>query len=123
MESWAADLVSQFATYTEISPSGTGVKLITRGKIPSAVTKTDEIEMYSDGRYFALTGRSLNGDTIRPAQEQLDWWYKLLTVKRENKESSGTGPGRHQGRSGNRAVSTTNGYCPRLAVCTGMTPA
>jgi AAA domain len=86
--SWADDLVKQFATYTEVSPSGTGVKLICRGKIPAALTKTDEIEMYCEGRYFALTGVSLNGAVIREAQEQLSWWYRLLTVKKEREPSA-----------------------------------
>jgi len=31
---WAAEMVAQFATYTEVSPSGDGLKLLFRGKFP-----------------------------------------------------------------------------------------
>ncbi|HEX7380100.1 MAG TPA: hypothetical protein VF278_23465, partial [Pirellulales bacterium] len=31
---WASEIVERFATYTEVSPSGTGVKLWCRGSVP-----------------------------------------------------------------------------------------
>jgi hypothetical protein len=77
----AAEIVREFATYTEVSPSGTGVKMFCRGRIPSAITKTFvsetlSVEAYSDGRFFAITGQVLEGfNTIRPAQPQLDKLY------------------------------------------------
>jgi hypothetical protein len=90
--SWAEDIVKEFGTYSEVSPSETGVKLIAIGRIPSAVTKTKAsgdlpgtVEMYSEGRFFALTGRVLNGvDGIRPAQEQLTRWHNVLSAKKES---------------------------------------
>jgi hypothetical protein len=84
--SWAADLAKEFNSYYEISPSGTGIKLIARGSIPKAVPQPSRVEMYSDNRYFALTGLSLNGNEIRPAQKQLTRWYELLTVKKRTEE-------------------------------------
>src|SRR5262245_2213980 len=34
LDPWAAETVARFNTYTEVSPSGTGVKLILRARLP-----------------------------------------------------------------------------------------
>lgn len=63
MES-AWEKIKALNTYTEISPSGTGVKLLlyVRGGLPSAVkSSTIGIEMYDHARYFTITGRSVEG--------------------------------------------------------------
>jgi Primase C terminal 1 (PriCT-1)/AAA domain len=56
VEQWAADLVGQLDSYTELSPSQSGVHIIVRGKIPKAI-KRKKIEIYPDARYFTITGR------------------------------------------------------------------
>jgi hypothetical protein len=67
---WAAEVVRLAETYAEISPSGTGVRMIAEGKVPSAI-KCDPagVEVYGLDRYLTMTGRKLDGapDTIRPA--------------------------------------------------------
>ena len=57
---WAQAIIDAIATYTEISPSGTGVKLWARGMLPSSA-KTKTIEMYTEARYFTFTGQHLPG--------------------------------------------------------------
>ena len=47
-------------SYTEYSPSGTGIHIICKGSISKAL-KTKELEIYNQGRYFTMTG-----DVIRP---------------------------------------------------------
>src|SRR5512136_47259 len=60
--------------YAEISPSGTGIKIIIRGKLPGTGRKKGDVEVYDKGRYFTITGDSLNGvTTINDGQEGLDW--------------------------------------------------
>jgi putative DNA primase/helicase len=44
--------------YMEVSPSGTGVHIIICGKVPKALKK-DWIEMYSQERFFTITGVAL----------------------------------------------------------------
>lgn len=67
LEPWAADIVGTMKSYTEISPSGSGVKIWVEGAIPSPITPTPvpgtsgKIEMYNKARYFAVTGRLLDG--------------------------------------------------------------
>lgn len=46
-----------FSSYTELSPSGTGIHIIVKGEIPAAVKNSrNGIEIYSTGRYFTMTG-------------------------------------------------------------------
>jgi len=62
---WAAEIVEAFrgVAYVEISPSGTGLKLITRARKPEGsrcVAKMGEgkcqVEIYDQGRFWAMTG-------------------------------------------------------------------
>jgi primase-polymerase (primpol)-like protein len=55
VEDWALDIVREFGSYTELSPSGTGLHILTRGTLARAVKKPN-IEMYSAGRYATVTG-------------------------------------------------------------------
>lgn len=55
--------------YMEVSPSGTGVKIFTRGGLKSAhVDHSQGIECYPHGRYFTVTGHVLSG--LVPMEEQ-----------------------------------------------------
>lgn len=75
LQPWAAEIVAFAETYTEISPSGEGLRLFWRGKIASAI-KYDaaQVEIYSSGRYLTITGDHLEGtpDEIRPAPRTLE---------------------------------------------------
>lgn len=46
-------------TYMEISPSGNGVHLIIKGKLPAGKRKIGNVEMYETDRYFTMTGNQL----------------------------------------------------------------
>lgn len=87
MEAWADELVDAFDTYTEISPSGTGVKLWCHGttwhngkrnvhlELPEwEHGKARAIEVYSKERYFCVTGKPWPGtrNTLEGCQDQLD---------------------------------------------------
>lgn len=56
----AADIVGQLASYTEVSPSGTGVRVIVQasGFVPKRKSR-DGVEMYASGRFLTMTGRHL----------------------------------------------------------------
>lgn len=54
----AKALIEKVDSYTESSPSGTGVHIIVKAKIPKGKKKAD-IEMYCEARYFCFTGRSV----------------------------------------------------------------
>lgn len=73
IEPWAKDLVKRADSYSEVSPSQTGVKVFVRGEWPHGGRKTllesggqsgdkaPGIEVYSERRYFAVTGKRLGG--------------------------------------------------------------
>jgi primase-polymerase (primpol)-like protein len=57
LAAWAAEIVRELDSYTELSPSGKGLHIVVKGKVPKAL-KLPRIEMYSMERYFTVTGRA-----------------------------------------------------------------
>jgi hypothetical protein len=57
----ALALIATFDTYTEISPSQTGVHMLPSGDCPPDGKKRNGVELYSRGRYFTVTGAHLPG--------------------------------------------------------------
>jgi len=55
----AEDIIKTLDSYTEYSPSGTGVHIICKGTIPPKDRRKGNIEMYSEGRFFTMTGNVL----------------------------------------------------------------
>lgn len=82
----AVELIAEFDTYTEASPSGTGFKMLLWGEKPgSACRKKDvfgcsEIEIYEHARFWAMTGNVVSGvsSEIEPRQEELEDLYAEL---------------------------------------------
>jgi putative DNA primase/helicase len=73
---WAQHIIDQFDTYGEISPSGTGIKMIVRGKLPGAGNRRGCVELYEWGRFFTITGNcSGTPKPIAERQAQLDALY------------------------------------------------
>ncbi|MFO0840679.1 MAG: phage/plasmid primase, P4 family [Phycisphaerae bacterium] len=77
----ARAIINRFNTYTEISPSGRGVKLFLRGRKPAGagcrkdhVDGFDHVEVYDTKRFFTITGRHITGTplAVEVRQEQLD---------------------------------------------------
>ncbi|MBI3966637.1 MAG: hypothetical protein HY329_13465 [Chloroflexi bacterium] len=66
---WAWPIIKQLNTRTEISPSGTGVKMFARGSLPPGRRSGEieagdvpaKVELYSDGRFFTVTGLCVPG--------------------------------------------------------------
>lgn len=56
---WAAEIVRALNSYTEVSPSGTGVKIYVRAKLPPGGNRRGQVEMYDCKRFFCVTGLGL----------------------------------------------------------------
>lgn len=56
VEAWALSIVKALASYTEITPSATGLRIIARGTLPPDGRKKGNIEMYEAARFLTLTG-------------------------------------------------------------------
>ncbi len=95
-----ADAITQMCpTYTEVSPSGTGIKLFMRGTIPRN-RKSGGIEVYNEGRFFTVTGQRLPGapTTVNDCQAGLDWLFREQGWDEEQPPAEGSG--RRSGRRG-----------------------
>ena len=57
---YAAEYVKGLDSYTEVSPSGSGLHIITYAILPYS-KKTEAIELYDRGRYFTMTGKRWPG--------------------------------------------------------------
>jgi putative DNA primase/helicase len=81
---WAIPIVGELGSFTEVSPSGTGIKILVRarmnGKRCRCVYQGNKIEIYDRDRFFALTGQMLAGmpTEIRDRQGQLDQLYSRV---------------------------------------------
>lgn len=89
VDDWAKEIILRLNSYSEVSPSGTGVKIFTRGEWAADWNKqaidgdghggkSPGIEVYTHGRYFAVTGTKLRSmpDHARECQSDLDWLAK-----------------------------------------------
>lgn len=55
----AIDIVTRLHSYTEVSPSGTGIHVICRGELPAGQRRHGGVEMYDERRFFTMTGERL----------------------------------------------------------------
>jgi putative DNA primase/helicase len=77
---WAQKIINEFASYTEVSPSGTGVRIFVFGTLPPKGRRKDHVECYCSGRYLTLTGCHLPGTprTVEHRQEQIDTVHRRV---------------------------------------------
>jgi primase-polymerase (primpol)-like protein len=81
---WGLEILEYFRdTYSEISPSGCGVKIWCRAAMPEGRGRTwkvgnGAVEMYSQGAYFTVTSRSTDVRTIAAKQSVVDELIRYL---------------------------------------------
>src|ERR1017187_7843103 len=64
IEDWASDIVAHLDSYTEASPSGTGLHIICKGTLPEGRRRIGPIEMYDTARFFTVTGEHIPGTAL-----------------------------------------------------------
>ncbi len=80
----ALDILSTMDSYAEISPSGTGIHIIYRGKVheewkkkkTNALDKGIHLEMYQKDRYFTVTENRLNDLDVNEREPHAELIYK-----------------------------------------------
>ncbi len=76
IEPWAWEIVRRFNTFTEISPSGTGLHIVLSGRLPVSGKRKGPIEVYYSGRYVTVTGKALENYTeIQERPDKLAEWF------------------------------------------------
>lgn len=53
-----AEFIGSMESYAEYSPSGTGIHILCKGKLPDGGRRKGNVEMYSSGRFFTVTGNA-----------------------------------------------------------------
>jgi primase-polymerase (primpol)-like protein len=79
----AVDITEELESYTEVSPSGSGLHIICRASLSGRRRRTKEIpgmegiEVYDKTRFFTITGWTASNcpTTVEPRQDELDQIY------------------------------------------------
>ena len=58
---WADDIVERLDSFTEVSPSGTGLHVLVKGSLPDGRNRHGDVELYETARFFTVTGDHLPG--------------------------------------------------------------
>jgi putative DNA primase/helicase len=106
---WAQAIIERLGSYTEVSPSGTGVHIVVRGALPDGARrrrvlgdapgdggKRPAIEIYDRARYFTVTGRHLPGTPRTVAERDAE----LKAVHAECVAAPPPANGKGSGREG-----------------------
>lgn len=72
IEDWAKDIIQRLNSYTEISPSGTGIHIIVKATLPPGRRRKGRIEMYDTGRFFTITGNHVPGTPDDVCERQME---------------------------------------------------
>jgi putative DNA primase/helicase len=83
---WAFDYICLLDSYSEVSPSGRGVKIIVQARKPEGRCRTTDLEFYDRHRFFAITGNRLPNTppTVNARQGQYEQaWCKAFPPQQE----------------------------------------
>lgn len=76
IEQRGIDIAKLLKSYTEISPSGTGLRILCRGTLPPGKNRVGNVEAYSSGRYVTVTGKQFGSfKTIEERSKELVEFY------------------------------------------------
>lgn len=98
VDAWAKDVLSRLDSYSEISPSGTGVHVFVKGMLPDGAKNTNDqmkdknrIEVFTDKHHITITGNRLTDypETIEDRSEIIESIYnEVMEVKTAKKEAA-----------------------------------
>lgn len=90
---FALKIVHDMKSYCEVSPSGTGIHIIVKGKIPGKLRRRNRIEMYDSERFFTITAKPIeNYLTINEAEVALKNLYEEVFGEDERKPEKVSAP-------------------------------
>ena len=85
IEPWAVAIINRLDSYTEVSPSGTGVRIFARGTLPPGRRKTGKdhpnaIELYDNRRFLTVTGQRVQGTPtgLQDRQDEINAFHREL---------------------------------------------
>jgi putative DNA primase/helicase len=99
IEPLAHELICSIDSYSETSPSKSGVHILAKGQLPQGARRKGRLEMYESSRYFTMTGQHIEGTpkTIEErTQELADLHARVFDERRaKSKPTNGAGSANH----------------------------
>jgi hypothetical protein len=91
IQPWAQEIISSLNSYTEISPSGTGIHIFAIGSLPKGGRKKGPFEIYNSGRCFTVTGARFDGTpaTVETRESEIrELHFKIFGNGAGNRKAS-----------------------------------
>ena len=87
---WAKQIVETLNSYTEYSPSGEGLRIFIKGKLPPKGRKSGDIEFYDDRRFMTVTGNHIPGtsETIEERQQEIEALHQEVFGGKSNSQGT-----------------------------------
>jgi putative DNA primase/helicase len=84
IEPWALAVIQALNSNTEVSPSGTGIRIFVLGRLPPQGRKRGNFEVYETGRYVTVTGQRVEGTpaTLEERQGALERVHREVFADR-----------------------------------------
>ena len=86
----ATEIINRVSSYSEISPSGKGVRIFLYGKLPKKGRRRGNIECYDEGRHLTVTGNHIPNTpkAINRDQGVIDWFHQNFIATAKVEDSS-----------------------------------
>jgi len=86
----ANEIINRVNSYSEISPSGKGVRIFLYGKLPEKGRRRGSIECYDSGRHLTVTGNHIpdTPKAINRDQCVIDWFHQKFIATEKVEDSS-----------------------------------
>ena len=88
----ATEIINRVSSYSEISPSGKGVRIFLYGKLPEKGRRKETFECYDEGRHLTVTGNHIpdTPKVINRDQVVIDWFHqKFIAITKDEDLSQG----------------------------------
>lgn len=87
----AQNIINKLDSYAEYSPSGTGVHIICKAKLPVGGRKKGNFECYDEKRYFTFTGNRLTKtpNKIKERQNEIEQFHHRIFGTKQSSKSDG----------------------------------
>ena len=66
----ALSILEKLQSFAELSPSGQGLHILVKAKLPAGRRRKNGIEMYDSGRYFTMSGKHISGTPVQIEDRQ-----------------------------------------------------
>lgn len=86
---WALQVIDRLASYTEFSPSGNGIRILVKAKLPPGRRRNERIEMYDDARFLSITGNQIQPGPaiIQERQREINALHAELFPKPKSEDT------------------------------------